>query len=177
VTDKDLKDSFTLLVFVDPADYKNAVDNVRRLQDITELADVKSNLQTMQPVVMDMGTGQQASGSGLDKVIKDFVESERRNKKGKSELRLQGLTGHEAAEKVKDAMQQFASKSAGESSKSRVIDESVLHLIGPDGEVLVQYEASAPKDQVAQSVADEMVDYSRRNPVWIGVKSVKGRHA
>ena len=38
VTDKDLKDSFTLLVFVDPADYKNAADNVRRLQDITELA-------------------------------------------------------------------------------------------------------------------------------------------
>ena len=38
VTDKDLKDSFTLLVFVDPANYKNAVDNVRRLQDITELA-------------------------------------------------------------------------------------------------------------------------------------------
>ena len=33
-------------------------------------------------------------------VIKDFVESERRNKKGKTELRLQGLTGHEAAEKV-----------------------------------------------------------------------------
>lgn len=42
------------------------------------------------------------------------------------------------------------------------------HLIGPDGEVLVQYEASAPKDQVAQSVADEMIDYSRRNPVWSG---------
>ena len=33
-------------------------------------------------------------------VIKDFVETERRNKKGKTELRLQGLTGHEAAEKV-----------------------------------------------------------------------------
>ncbi len=31
-------------------------------------ADVKSNLQMMTPVVMDMGTDQQASGSGLDKV-------------------------------------------------------------------------------------------------------------
>lgn len=31
-------------------------------------ADVKSNLQMMQPIVMDIGTDQQASGSGLDKV-------------------------------------------------------------------------------------------------------------
>ncbi|CAL5223910.1 g6507 [Coccomyxa viridis] len=177
VTDSDLRDSFNLLVFVNPADYKKALENVRRLQDVVELADVKSNLQMMTPVVMDMGTDQQASGSGLDKVIKDFIETERRNKKGKTELRLQGLTGHEAAEKVKDAMQRFASKVAGESSKAKVIDETVLHLIGPDGEVLVQYEATAPKDQVAQSVADEMIDYSRRNPVWSGVKSVKGRHA
>lgn len=46
--------------------------------------------------------------------------------------------------------------------------DALQHLIGPDGEVLVQYEASASKDQVAQSVADEMMDYSRRNPVWSG---------
>ncbi len=32
-------------------------------------ADKKSNMQMMQPVVMDMGTGQQASGDVLDKVI------------------------------------------------------------------------------------------------------------
>ncbi len=31
-------------------------------------ADKKSNMQMMQPVVMDMGTGQQASGDVLDKV-------------------------------------------------------------------------------------------------------------
>ena len=38
VTDSDLRDSFNLLVFVNPADYKNALVNVRRLQDIVELA-------------------------------------------------------------------------------------------------------------------------------------------
>lgn len=38
VTDSDLRDSFNLLVFVNPADYKNALENVRRLQDIVELA-------------------------------------------------------------------------------------------------------------------------------------------
>ena len=32
-------------------------------------ADTKSNMQDLQPLVMDMGTGQQASGSGLDKVL------------------------------------------------------------------------------------------------------------
>ena len=37
-------------------------------------------------------------------VIKDFVESEKGKKKGKTELRLQGLTGHEAAEKVRLSM-------------------------------------------------------------------------
>ena len=36
-------------------------------------------------------------------MIKDFVETERRNKQGKTELRLKGLTGHEAAEKVASA--------------------------------------------------------------------------
>lgn len=42
------------------------------------------------------------------------------------------------------------------------------HLIGPDGEILVQYEASAAADQVAQSIADELQDYKRRNPIWHG---------
>lgn len=42
------------------------------------------------------------------------------------------------------------------------------HLIGPDGEILVQYEATAKADEVAQSIADEMQDYKRRNPAWHG---------
>ena len=33
-------------------------------------------------------------------VLKDFVESHRRGKKGKTELRIRGLTGHEAADQV-----------------------------------------------------------------------------
>jgi len=33
-------------------------------------------------------------------VLNKFIETERRGKKGKTELRLRGLTGHEAAEKV-----------------------------------------------------------------------------
>ena len=45
---------------------------------------------------------------------------------------------------------------------------TLQHLIGPDLEVLVQYEASAKTSEVAQSVADEMTDYARRNPVWSG---------
>ncbi len=45
-------------------------------------------------------------------VIKDFIETERRNKKGKTELRLQGLTGHEAAEKVPSAMSPYLGQSA-----------------------------------------------------------------
>ena len=36
-------------------------------------ADGKSNLQTLQPVVMDMGTNQQASGDELDKVLRQSV--------------------------------------------------------------------------------------------------------
>ena len=42
------------------------------------------------------------------------------------------------------------------------------HLIGPDGEILLQYEATAKADEVAQSIADEMQDYKRRNPAWHG---------
>jgi len=42
------------------------------------------------------------------------------------------------------------------------------HLIGPDGDILVQYEATAKADEVAQSIADEMQDYKRRNPAWHG---------
>lgn len=52
-------------------------------------------------------------GSSSVQVIKDFVETERRNKKGKTELRLQGLTGHEAAEKVASALPPSSALPAG----------------------------------------------------------------
>lgn len=42
------------------------------------------------------------------------------------------------------------------------------HLIGPEGEVLIQYEAAARPDQIGQSIADEMADYKRKNPAWHG---------
>ena len=42
------------------------------------------------------------------------------------------------------------------------------HLIGPEGEVLIQYEAGARPDQIGQSIADEMADYKRKNPAWHG---------
>ncbi len=45
---------------------------------------------------------------------------------------------------------------------------SLQHLIGPDGDILVQYEASAAADQAAQSIADKLQDYSRRKPIWPG---------
>ena len=40
VQHKDLAGSFTLLVFADPAKYKNALENIRRLQEIIELSGV-----------------------------------------------------------------------------------------------------------------------------------------
>ena len=36
-------------------------------------ADTKSNMQDLQPLVMDMGIAQQASGSDLDKVLSSDV--------------------------------------------------------------------------------------------------------
>lgn len=40
VTDDDLAGDFAILIFADPANYKAALENVSRLQDITELSGV-----------------------------------------------------------------------------------------------------------------------------------------
>ena len=56
------------------------------------------------------------------------------------------------------------------SEKATIGDEAVhlQHLIGPEGEVLIQYEATARPDQIGQSIADEMADYKQKNPAWHG---------
>ena len=57
------------------------------------------------------------------------------------------------------------------SSKEVSVGDNAVHLqhlIGPEGEVLIQYEAAARPDQVGQSIADEMADYKRKNPAWHG---------
>ncbi|CAK0738483.1 hypothetical protein CVIRNUC_001049 [Coccomyxa viridis] len=177
VTPQDLAGDYAVMILADPANPKAACEKIGRLQDIVEASDTKSNMQDLQPLVMDMGIAQQASGSDLDKVLKDFVENHRRGKKGKTELRIRGLTGHEAADKVRESLEQFASTSGGAGSKPDVLQEHIVHLIGPEGEVLIQYEAAARPDQVGQSIADEMADYKRKNPAWHGPKAVKGRHA
>ena len=48
VTDSDLRESFNLLVFVDPANYRNALENVRRLQDVVELAGARSAMHSQE---------------------------------------------------------------------------------------------------------------------------------
>ena len=52
-----------------------------------------------------------------------------------------------------------------------------LHLVTPEGTIVVTYEEAAVPEEVAESAAEQILGYKRSHPTWHGPKAVKGRYA
>ncbi len=52
-----------------------------------------------------------------------------------------------------------------------------MHLVTPEGTIVITYEEAAVPEEVADSVAEQILDYKRSHPGWHGPKAVKARMA
>ncbi len=52
-----------------------------------------------------------------------------------------------------------------------------MHLITPEGTIVITYEEEAVPEEIASNAAEQILDYKRSHPDWHGTKSAKGRTA
>lgn len=52
-----------------------------------------------------------------------------------------------------------------------------MHLVTPEGTIVIAYEEAAVPEDIAESAAQQILDYKRSHPEWHGPKAVKGRYA
>lgn len=189
----DLMGDFAVVVTVDAKDPEVAEQILGRLLQVIEGIDQKSNMQYTIPLVVDHGGDQKASsketGGKLKQLINEFMDKVK-SKKNKTEARFKGLAGEEATKSIKEALAASTSKAGGvegdkkpEQAPSQpqevlaVYNTGNMHLITPEGTIVITYEEEAVPEEIASNAAEQILDYKRSHPDWHGTKSAKGRTA
>ena len=68
---------------------------------------------------------------------------------------------------IKDSVQRIAESPAAKSTAVKpeaVTEEGVLHLFGPDGMLVMQYDATLLPQDVAKDVIERLQDFEQRGP-------------
>ncbi|KAK9905911.1 hypothetical protein WJX75_008827 [Coccomyxa subellipsoidea] len=198
----DLLGDFAVVVTVDAKDPEVAQQVLDRLLQVIEGIDQKTNMQYTTPVVVEQSGDEKGktkeSGGKLKQLINEFMEKIK-SKSNKTEARFKGLAGEEATKSIKEAIAESVrdsatgrpasgqSSSAAGSAKAGSPEEEPpilaafgkgnMHLVTPEGTIVVTYEEAAVPEDVAESVAEQILDYKRSHPGWHGPKAVKARTA
>ncbi|CAL5224862.1 g7620 [Coccomyxa viridis] len=141
-TPDDLENTAVVLVFVDPTS-PAALDGLGRLQDVSAEAG-RSSKVPLQPLELDMTPGEPAESNKLAQPL-TALKSREKGRADPEMAPIRGLVGENAANKIKDSVQRLAgSPAAGGAAvmPDVVTEEGVLHLFGPDGMLVIQYDAT-----------------------------------
>ena len=68
---------------------------------------------------------------------------------------------------IKDSVQRFAESPAAKGAAVKpeaVTEEGVLHLFGPDGMLVIQYDATLLPQEVAKDVMEKLQEFEQRGP-------------
>ncbi|CAK0787802.1 hypothetical protein CVIRNUC_011024 [Coccomyxa viridis] len=167
VTPDDLAGKPVVLIFVDPSDPDAALNGLARLQEVTSQAGRASKMQ-LQPVAVDKTAGKGDGGRGLKQLLAGLAEEIKKDGKKAAQMpAIRGLTGDEAVSKIQHSVQHFAEEPPAQAAAVKpeaVSEEGVLHLFGPDGMLIIQYDATLVPADVARSVLKEVQKYEQGQP-------------
>ncbi|KAK9832575.1 hypothetical protein WJX81_000047 [Elliptochloris bilobata] len=171
VTLDDLAGDFALIAFGNAKDKELTESKLMRLKDIIAASDKKSNVQyTKAAFVSDDPDNDKPEA--LAKLLQSVGAVGQ-----KSEQRIMALTGPQV-DRIKRAAFVLTAR-AGEEGKPEPAPgtDSSLYLVNPEHEFTVVYEDKASVEEVADSVAKQILNYKRTHGGWHAVKAVKPRVA